>query len=77
MPQGAHLVLPRRRGQSVHGLRLHPNRKRDGPANWLAGFTGYLQADAYGGYDGIYHAQGVTEVACWAHARRKFYDAQD
>jgi hypothetical protein len=36
-----------------------------------------LQADAYGGYDGIYHAQGVTEVACWAHARRKFYDAQD
>jgi hypothetical protein len=36
-----------------------------------------LQADAYGGYDGIYHSQGVTEVACWAHARRKFYDAQD
>jgi len=54
-----------------------PNRKRDGPATWLAGYDGYLQADAYGGYDGIYHAQGVTEVACWAHARRKFYDAQD
>lgn len=36
-----------------------------------------MQADAYGGYDGIYHGQGVTEVACWAHARRKFYDAQD
>jgi len=54
-----------------------PNRKRDGPATWLRGYSGYLQADAYGGYDGIYHAQGVTEVACWAHARRKFYDAQD
>ncbi len=54
-----------------------PSRSRDGPAKWLKGFTGYLQADAYGGYDGIYHAQGVTEVACWAHARRKFYDAQD
>ncbi len=54
-----------------------PRRSRDGPAKWLAGFSGYLQADAYGGYDGIYHAQGVTEVACWAHARRKFYDAQD
>jgi transposase len=54
-----------------------PNRKRDGPQSWLAGFTGYLQADAYGGYDGIYHTGGVTEVACWAHARRKFYDAQD
>ena len=39
----------------------------------------YLQADAFGGYDGIYagHAGGqVTEVACWAHARRKFYDAR-
>jgi transposase len=54
-----------------------PSRSRDGPARWLAGYSGYLQADAYGGYDGIYHAQGVTEVACWAHARRKFYDAQD
>jgi transposase len=54
-----------------------PRRSRDGPAKWLKDFKGYLQADAYGGYDGIYHAQGVTEVACWAHARRKFYDAQD
>jgi len=54
-----------------------PSRSRDGPAKWLAGYRGYLQADAYGGYDGIYHAQGVIEVACWAHARRKFYDAQD
>jgi transposase len=54
-----------------------PSRSRDGPAKWLHGFTGYLQADAYGGYDGIFHSQGVTEVACWAHARRKFYDAQD
>jgi transposase len=54
-----------------------PNRGRDGPAGWLAGFSGYLQADAYGGYDGIYAGGEVTEVACWAHARRKFYDAQD
>lgn len=54
-----------------------PSRSRAGPAQWLADYQGYLQADAYGGYDGIYHAQGVTEVACWAHARRKFYDAQD
>jgi transposase len=54
-----------------------PSRSRDGPAKWLTNFTGYLQADAYGGYDGIFHSQNVTEVACWAHARRKFYDAQD
>jgi transposase len=54
-----------------------PSRTRDGPARWLAGYEGYLQADAYGGYDGLFHSQRVTEVACWAHARRKFYDAQD
>jgi hypothetical protein len=54
-----------------------PSRSRDGPAKWLSGYAGYLQADAYGGYDGIFHSQGVMEVACWAHARRKFYDAQD
>jgi hypothetical protein len=38
----------------------------------------YLQADAFGGYDGIYAGEAggtVIEVACWAHARRKFYDA--
>ncbi|QDS99601.1 IS66 family transposase [Adhaeretor mobilis] len=54
-----------------------PSRSRDGPAKWLADYEGYLQADAYGGYDGSFHSQNVTEVACWAHARRKFYDAQD
>ena len=54
-----------------------PNRSRAGPAGWLAGFTGYLQADAYGGYDGIYAHGGVTEVACWAHARRKFFEAKE
>jgi transposase len=53
------------------------NRTRAGPAEWLKDFRGYLQADAYGGYDGIYAGGDVTEVACWAHARRKFYDAQD
>jgi len=53
-----------------------PDRTRAGPANWLKGFAAYLQADAYGGYDGIY-AQGVIEVACWAHARRKFFDAKE
>lgn len=54
-----------------------PNRSRAGPAEWLKGYAGFLQADAYGGYDGIFAGGQVTEVACWAHARRKFYDAQD
>ncbi len=53
-----------------------PDRARAGPAAFLAGYKGYLQADAYSVYDGIY-VTGVTEVACWAHARRKFFDAKD
>jgi transposase len=53
------------------------SRARDGPARFLAGFEGYLHADAYGGYDHIYLGKNhlVVEVACWAHARRKFFDA--
>jgi transposase len=53
-----------------------PDRTRAGPANWLRDYRGYLQADAYGGYDGIYHS-GAIEVACWAHARRKFFEAKE
>lgn len=53
-----------------------PSRSRDGPQTFLAGFKGYVQADAFGGYDGLY-ATGAIEVACWAHARRKFVEARD
>jgi transposase len=54
-----------------------PDRTRAGPHGFLAEYKGYLQADAYGGYDGIYVKGNVIEVACWAHARRKFFDAKD
>jgi transposase len=51
---------------------------RDGPAKFLQGFQGYLQCDAYTGYDDIFaSSQGkIVEVACWAHARRKFVEAE-
>ena len=65
------------RGQSVHRLRLHARPDPGGPANWLRDFKGFLQADAYGGYDGIYSGGKVVEVACWAHARRKFFEAKE
>lgn len=53
------------------------NRTRDGPARFLQGFAGYLHADAFTGYDAIFLGSHATirEVACWAHARRKFFDA--
>jgi transposase len=51
---------------------------RDGPATFLKDFRGFLQADAYSVYDGIYTGSNglIVEVGCWAHARNKFADAQ-
>ena len=50
-----------------------PDRKGEHPRQHLAGFRGILQADGYAGYARLYD-QGVTEAACWAHVRRKFFD---
>jgi transposase len=51
---------------------------RDGPATFLKNFEGFLQADAYGGYDGIYTGSNgrIVEVGCMAHARNKFTEAE-
>ncbi len=64
---------------------LHPyvvydftlSRERDGPQEFLQGYNGYLQADAYSGYDCIYAGEDVIEVACWIHARRYWHQARD
>ena len=50
-----------------------PDRKGEHPRAHLASFHGILQADGYAGYAGLYD-RGVTEAACWAHARRNFFD---
>ena len=41
----------------------------------LAGYSGYLVADAHAVYDHLYRGGDVIEVACWAHARRYFFKA--
>jgi transposase len=58
-----------------------PSRSRDGPggpAEFLQDYHGYLQADAFAGYDALYLGPDarIVEVACWAHARRKFFEAR-
>src|SRR3954452_19240776 len=52
-------------------------RERAGPERFLEGYRGYLQADAYAGYDAFFRdpARGLIEVGCWAHARRYFHKA--
>lgn len=50
------------------------NREGRWPQEFLKGYEGYLQADAYAGYDALYAEGKVVEIGCFAHVRRKFYD---
>jgi transposase len=81
--------LPRTRTGRIWtyvGDRDHPyivydytgNRSRQGPDEFLQDYRGYLQADAYPGYDAMFTNRNreLIEVLCWAHARRYFYEAQ-
>lgn len=74
------------RGDAEHPYHVFDftlNRKRDGPEQFLADYQGYLHADAFSGYDRLYLPEArtararIVEVACNAHARRKFYEARD
>jgi len=51
------------------------SRGRDGPRNFLRGFRGRLQCDGYAGYN-EFDDELIQRIACLAHIRRKFYDAQ-
>ncbi len=67
-------------GDADHPVILYDytaTRERAGPEEFLKGYRGYLQADAYGGYDAFFRdpARGLIEVGCWAHARRYFHKA--
>lgn len=53
--------------------RYSPDRKGEHPRAHLKKFRGILQADAYGGWTQLY-GNGVTEAACWAHARRPWWE---
>src|SRR6266404_3974045 len=52
------------------------NRGREGPKEFLKDYTEVLLADAYGGYNGVVAGNAITRAGCWAHARRKFVEAE-
>jgi transposase len=54
--------------------RYSSDRKGEHPRSHLSRFSGILQADAYGGWNGLYDTGRVVEAACWAHARRPWWD---
>lgn len=57
------------------------DRRQEHPDEHLTGWRGILQADAYGGYNGLYDPArkpgSVTSALCWAHARRGFFELAD
>jgi transposase len=60
-------------GETVYDFTL--GRSAKGPEKFLKDFEGYLQTDAYSGYNSVCRTGAVVHVACWAHVRRRFYNA--
>jgi transposase len=58
---------------SVYDFSRDRSKKR--PLNFLGDYQGYIHADAYSGYDELFRKEGIIEVGCWVHARRKFDEA--
>jgi transposase len=78
--QWLYAAIPARKSGSTPATiaGFSPSRPLSMARRWseefLKNYKGYLQADAYPGYDKIYAAGNIIEVACMAHARRKFFD---
>jgi hypothetical protein len=54
-----------------------PDRKAERPASHLEGFKGVLHVDGYAGFERLAINSDVVLAACWAHARRKFYEVAE
>lgn len=51
-----------------------PDRKGEHPQRHLKDFRGVIHADGYAGFNKLFAGNRITEAACWAHVRRKFFD---
>jgi transposase len=70
---------PTEKQKAITVYEYTPDRKGEHPQTFLKGFSGYLQADAYSGFDALFNKdeegrKRVKEVGCWGHTRRKFVD---
>ena len=54
--------------------QYHPTRSGQAPLDFLGDYKGYVQSDAYVGYEQVARKDGVTHLGCWIHARRNFMD---
>jgi len=63
-------------GPPLRVFEFTVDRRKIRPAEFLAGFRGYIHADAYKGYESLFN-ETVRECACWMHIRRAFVEAED
>ncbi len=56
--------------------RYEPTRSGKAAVELLCDYRGALMVDGYSGYNAVCEQQSITRLGCWAHARRKFIDAQ-
>jgi transposase len=72
----SYMWLYRTSGEAGHQIVLYdyqPDRKHTHPEEFLKGFSGYFHADGYDGYHKL--PENIIVVGCWAHLRRKLFDA--
>ncbi len=77
-PQSQSYLWVQRGGPPDRTILLYdydPSRSQDVPRRLLGDYRGYLQVDGYSGYDKVCAENGITQLGCWAHARRKFDEA--
>ncbi|WP_080977940.1 IS66 family transposase [Stutzerimonas stutzeri] len=63
-------------GKPVTLFDYSTSRAQDVPLRLLDGYRGYLMTDDYAGYNAVALQDGIERMGCWAHARRKFVEAQ-
>ena len=64
-------------GQPVVEYQYHPTRSGKIPLEVLQNYRGFIQTDGYDGYSELGSQPGIVHVGCWAHVRRKFFEARE
>jgi transposase len=64
-------------GKPVVDYQYHPTRSGKIPSDVLRKYEGFIQTDGYDGYEELGSQPKVIHVGCWAHARRKFFEAKE
>ena len=63
-------------GQPSVLFHYDPSRSKEVPLRLFEGFSGYLQTDGYASYNAVCKQEGITQLGCFDHVRRKFTDAK-